>query len=116
MITLRNIYLALAALLLFTTVVSAQTAPQPSSQPLSQSLPPSTIAAGRTAPVTWDRVAGNWKTFRGKLRQQWGKLTKNDIAIARGRREMLVGRIQARYGIDKDKADAQVEAWLKAQK
>jgi len=70
----------------------------------------------KTGPVTWDRIAGNWKLFRGKIQKQWGKLTKDDIALANGRREELAGRIQARYGIDKAQADQQVEAWMKAQK
>ena len=70
----------------------------------------------KTGPVTWDRIAGNWKLFRGKVQKQWGKLTKDDIAAANGRREELAGRIQARYGIDKAQADQQVDAWIKAQK
>lgn len=69
----------------------------------------------KTGPVTWDRIAGNWKLFRGKVRKQWGKLTKDDVAASSGRREELAGRIQARYGIDKAKADAQIDAWLKGQ-
>jgi uncharacterized protein YjbJ (UPF0337 family) len=70
----------------------------------------------KTGPVTWDRIAGGWKLFKGKVQKQWGKLTKDDIAAAKGRREELVGRIQARYGIDKVQADQQVDAWVKAQK
>ena len=70
----------------------------------------------KTGPGAWDRVAGNWKLFRGKIKKQWGKLTKDDIAAANGRREELAGRIQARYGIDKAQADAQIDAWMKAQK
>ena len=70
----------------------------------------------KTGPVTWDRIAGNWKLFKGKVQRQWGKLTRNDIAAANGRREELVGRIQVRYGIDKAQADQQVDAWMKAQK
>ena len=69
----------------------------------------------KAGPVTWDRIAGSWKLFKGKLQKQWGKLTHDDIAAANGRREELVGRIQARYGIDKVQADAQVDAWLKTQ-
>ncbi len=66
--------------------------------------------------MTWDKVSGNWKSFRGRVRQQWGKLTNNDLQVSKGKREVLVGKIQARYGIDKDKADQQVDAWLKQQK
>ena len=70
----------------------------------------------KTGPGAWDRVAGNGKLFRGKIKKQWAKLTKDDIAAANGRREELAGRIQARYGIDKTQADAQIDAWMKAQK
>jgi uncharacterized protein YjbJ (UPF0337 family) len=63
-----------------------------------------------------DRIAGNWKLFKGKVQKQWGKLTHDDIALANGRREELAGRIQARYGIDKAQADRQIDAWVKAQK
>ena len=66
--------------------------------------------------MTWDKIAGTWKRFKGGIRRQWGKLTNDDIAVAEGRREILVGRIQARYGIDKDKADQQIDAWMKSQK
>ena len=69
-----------------------------------------------TGVVTWDKVAGNWKSFRGRMRQQWGKLTHDDIQISKGKREVLVGKIQSRYGIDKDKADQQVDVWLKQQR
>lgn len=93
-------------------VALAGTAPAQTAAPGA----PTTTAASKTGPSAWDRVAGNWKLFKGKIRKQWGKLTKDDIAAANGRREELVGRIQARYGIDKVQADQQVDAWLKAQK
>ncbi len=73
-------------------------------------------AAVSASSSSWDKVAGSWKSFKGKIRKQWGKLTNDDLAVAQGRREELVGKIQARYGIDKDKADQQVDAWLKQQK
>ncbi len=65
---------------------------------------------------TWDYVAGNWKRLKGSVRRQWGKLTHDDLDVAQGNREILAGKIQARYGIDKDKADKQLDAWLKGQK
>ena len=70
----------------------------------------------KAGPVTWDRIAGNWKLFKGKVKKRWGKLTKDDLAAADGRREELAGRIQARYGIDKAQADKQVDEWMKGQK
>jgi uncharacterized protein YjbJ (UPF0337 family) len=77
-------------------------------------------APAQTAPSatskTWDFVSGNWKRLKGSVKRQWGKLTQNDIAEANGRRDVLAGKIQARYGIDKAKADAQIDEWLKTQK
>lgn len=64
----------------------------------------------------WDKVSGNWKRFKGSVRQRWGKLTKNEVAQARGRREALNGFIQARYGIDREAANRQIDDWLKTVK
>ncbi len=86
---------------------------------LAQTSRPDTVTMTgkpKTGPVAWDRISGSWKLFKGKVQKQWGKLTKDDIAAAKGRREELVGRIQARYGIDKAQADLQVDAGVNAQK
>ncbi len=79
---------------------------------------PSPSFAQTAAPAarTWDVIAGSWKRVKGSVKRQWGKLTHNDIAEANGKRDVLAGKIQARYGIDKAKADAQIDAWLKGQK
>jgi uncharacterized protein YjbJ (UPF0337 family) len=63
--------------------------------------------------MNWDRVEGNWKQFTGQARQQWGKLTDNELQRAAGRREELVGLIQERYGIARDEAGRQVDNWVK---
>jgi uncharacterized protein YjbJ (UPF0337 family) len=62
--------------------------------------------------MNWDRIEGNWKQFRGKVLQQWGRLTNDDLDLVEGRRVELVGRIQERYGIAKDDAERQVDTWL----
>jgi uncharacterized protein YjbJ (UPF0337 family) len=64
----------------------------------------------RTA-MNWDRIEGNWKQFKGQARQQWGKLTDDELDLVEGRREELVGRIQEKYGIARDEADRQVRDW-----
>ncbi|CAA9406316.1 MAG: UPF0337 protein YjbJ [uncultured Ramlibacter sp.] len=56
-----------------------------------------------------DRVKGNWKQIKGKLKEQWGKLTDDDLDIIAGRRDQLLGRIQERHGIAKDEANRQVQ-------
>lgn len=60
---------------------------------------------------TWDKIAGNWKQFKGEVRRQWGKLTDDEVEQMAGERDKLVGKIQERYGIAKDEANRQVQAW-----
>ena len=61
--------------------------------------------------MNWDTIAGNWKQFQGKARQQWGKLTDDDLELIKGKRDELAGRIQERYGIAKDEAERQIDDW-----
>ena len=61
--------------------------------------------------MDWNRVEGNWKQLRGRAKQQWGKLTDDDLAMVAGRREELAGKVQERYGIARDAARKQVEEW-----
>ena len=56
-----------------------------------------------------DRIEGNWKQVKGKIKEQWGKLTDDDIDVVAGKRDQLLGRIQERHGIAKDEAHRQVE-------
>ena len=58
-----------------------------------------------------DRIEGNWKQFKGKLKEQWGKLTDDDIDVIAGKRDQLLGRIQERHGVAKDEAETQVKNW-----
>ena len=61
--------------------------------------------------MNWDRIQGNWKQFRGRAREAWGKLTDDDLDQAAGKRDRLVGKIQERYGIAKDEAERRVDRW-----
>ncbi len=58
-----------------------------------------------------DRIEGNWKQFKGKVKEQWGKLTDDDLDVIAGKRDQLLGRIQERHGVAKDEAEKQVKAW-----
>jgi len=58
-----------------------------------------------------DRTEGNWLQFKGKVKEQWGKLTDDDLDVIAGKRDQLLGRIQERHGISRDEAETQVTAW-----
>ena len=56
-----------------------------------------------------DIIAGNWKETKGKVKQQWGKLTNDQLDVIDGKREELTGEIQKAYGISRDEAQQQVQ-------
>ena len=65
--------------------------------------------------MNWDRVSGNWKQFKGKVKEQWGKLTDDDLTASNGRRAQLEGNIQERYGLAKDQVKKDVDDWYGTQ-
>ncbi|MBJ9999631.1 MULTISPECIES: CsbD family protein [Erwiniaceae] len=58
-----------------------------------------------------DEISGNWKQFKGKVKEQWGKLTDDDLTVVEGKRDQLVGKIQERYGYQKDQAEKELRDW-----
>ena len=61
--------------------------------------------------MSWDRIEGNWKQFTGKVKEQWGKLTDDDLTAIKGKRDQLEGKIQERYGYAKDRVKKEVDDW-----
>jgi len=61
--------------------------------------------------MNWDKVEGNWKQFKGKVKEQWGRLTDDQLDVIAGRRDQLAGKIQEAYGITRDEAERQIKAF-----
>lgn len=59
--------------------------------------------------MNWDRIEGSWKTAKGKLREQWGRLTDDDLDVIAGKRDQLVGTLQNRYGMTKEQVEKEVK-------
>lgn len=62
--------------------------------------------------MNWDIIQGKWKQLSGSLRQQWGKLTDDDLDTIAGDRERLLGKLQERYGYSRDEAHKMVDRWV----
>jgi len=60
-----------------------------------------------------DRIKGQWKQLKGKIKTKWGKLTDDDLDVIAGQKDQLIGKIQERYGIQKEEAQQQVDEWNK---
>jgi uncharacterized protein YjbJ (UPF0337 family) len=58
-----------------------------------------------------DRIEGNWKQFKGDVKEQWGKLTDSQLDVIAGKRDKLAGEIQEAYGISADVAEKQLNDW-----
>jgi uncharacterized protein YjbJ (UPF0337 family) len=63
--------------------------------------------------MNWDSVAGKWRELEGKLRSKWGKLTDDDLQVIAGKKDVLVGRLQQRYGLERDKAEREVDDYIR---
>jgi uncharacterized protein YjbJ (UPF0337 family) len=61
--------------------------------------------------MNWDELEGKWKQVKGSVRSRWGKLTDDDVHLIGGKKDQLIGKVQERYGIQKDEAERQVDDW-----
>lgn len=60
-----------------------------------------------------DRIKGNWKQFTGKVQEQWGKLTNDDMDVIAGKKDQFMGKLQERHGLAKDAAEEQLNDFQK---
>jgi len=58
--------------------------------------------------MNWDRIEGNWKQFKGQVKEQWGKFTDDELDVVAGKRDQFLGKLQEKYGITKDEAQRQL--------
>jgi uncharacterized protein YjbJ (UPF0337 family) len=77
----------------------------------AQSTTTTTTTTRNDAATIWEKIKGSWTQTKGAVKEQWGKLTDDDLMEIQGRREQLVGKIQTRYGISHEEAEAQVSGW-----
>lgn len=63
--------------------------------------------------MNWDQIEGDWKQFKGKVREKWGKLSDDELDIIEGKKDRLAGKIQEKYGIAKEEAEKQLHDFLR---
>jgi uncharacterized protein YjbJ (UPF0337 family) len=64
--------------------------------------------------MNWEQVESSWKQLMGSAKENWGKLTDDDLNQISGKREQLAGKIQETYGITRREAEKQVWDWGKS--
>jgi uncharacterized protein YjbJ (UPF0337 family) len=65
--------------------------------------------------MDWNRIEGNWKEAKGKIKQKWRQLSDDDLAKIKSQRDQPEGRIQQRYGLAKDLVRKDLDDWLSSQ-
>jgi uncharacterized protein YjbJ (UPF0337 family) len=63
-----------------------------------------------------DVLKGQWNQLKGRIRQQWGRLTDDDVAQIKGERDVLIGKIQEYYGRTRIEAESELAGWLSGQR
>jgi uncharacterized protein YjbJ (UPF0337 family) len=58
-----------------------------------------------------DTLKGQWTQLKGQVRKQWGKLTDDEVDQIQGNLEILMGRLQERYGYSREEAEREIERW-----
>jgi uncharacterized protein YjbJ (UPF0337 family) len=76
--------------------------------------PHSYVSRMKEIAMNKDQAAGGWKELKGKIKQQWGKLTDDDLTVLEGSADELSGKIQKRYGIAKEEAENQIKTFRDA--
>ncbi|WP_297297145.1 CsbD family protein [uncultured Methylovirgula sp.] len=66
--------------------------------------------------MDWNRVEGNWKQLKGTIKEQWGRLTDDDLNRIAGKQDQLEGLIQERYGLARDQIRKDIQHWYDLQK
>jgi len=59
-----------------------------------------------------EQMAGSWRVMRGKVKEQWGRLTDDDLEVIQGKHDQLIGKIQERYGKERESVERDVDRWL----
>jgi uncharacterized protein YjbJ (UPF0337 family) len=72
-------------------------------------------AKGEGKEMDWNIIEGKWKELKGRAREQWGKLTDDELEEIGGKKDRLVGKLQQKYGYASDEADRQANEWAKLQ-
>jgi uncharacterized protein YjbJ (UPF0337 family) len=62
--------------------------------------------------MNWNHIEGEWKNLKGAIRAKWGKLTDDDYELIGGKKDQFVGKLQERYGYERDHAEREVDSFI----
>jgi uncharacterized protein YjbJ (UPF0337 family) len=61
-------------------------------------------------------LRSQWRELRGKIRQQWGQLTDEELDQIQGNPDALIRKLQERYGRSRAEVEQDLDRWLEQQR
>lgn len=61
--------------------------------------------------MNWDTIEGSWKQLKGKFREKWGDLTDDEIEKIAGKKDILIGKLQEKYGLSREDAEREADTF-----
>jgi uncharacterized protein YjbJ (UPF0337 family) len=58
--------------------------------------------------VTWYQIANDWQEFTALVKEEWGKLTDDDLTTFGGQSDQLAGILQRKYGYAREQAEKEI--------
>jgi uncharacterized protein YjbJ (UPF0337 family) len=56
-----------------------------------------------------DYIEGQWGELKGKIQQNWSKLSEDDVGTLKGNVEEFLGKLQSAYGYSKEEAKQKLD-------
>jgi uncharacterized protein YjbJ (UPF0337 family) len=61
--------------------------------------------------MTWYQIAGDWQEFTSMVKEEWDKLTDDDLTTFGGQSDQLAGILQQKYGYAREQAEKEINAF-----
>jgi uncharacterized protein YjbJ (UPF0337 family) len=65
--------------------------------------------------MNWNNIESGWNDYKAGAKQQWSKLSDEQIAGTQGKREHLATRVQEAYSLSKEETERQISDWQSKQ-
>lgn len=62
--------------------------------------------------MNWTQIEGQWDQLKGSFKHEWAKLTDDDLGMIKGRRDMLVGKLEEHYGEAREVIEKKIDALI----
>jgi uncharacterized protein YjbJ (UPF0337 family) len=58
--------------------------------------------------MTWYQIANDWQQFTAMVKEEWDKLTDEDLTTFGGQSDQLAGILQRKYGYAREQAEHEI--------